>query len=91
MDFSRNGKQNILFGHFLKTGNQFQIDKPGSKPLWHGIGDIRKIFYKEIGNGVLAIDHIENFQRCPDIFQFAKRIMTSPVGFIIIQQQCTET
>jgi hypothetical protein len=25
---------------FLKTGNQFQIDNPGSKPLGHGIGHV---------------------------------------------------
>src|SRR5450631_371156 len=76
---------------FLKTGNQLQIDKPWSEPLRHGIGDVRKVFYKKIGNCILPINHIEDFEGSPYIFEFTKRIMASAVGFVIIHQECTES
>src|SRR4029077_3907195 len=76
---------------FLKTGDQLQIEKPRSKPLRHGIYNIVEIFYEEVRNGVFAIDYIKNFQGGPDIFQFAERTMTSPIGLVIIQQKRAET
>src|SRR5258707_15473361 len=76
---------------FLKTVNQLQIDQPWSKPLWHGIGNVRKVFYKQIGDRIFPVNHVENFKGGPYIFKFAKRIMTSAVRLIIVQQESTKT
>ena len=70
----------------LKPGHQFQIDKPWSKPLWHRVSSVREILYKEIGNGIFPVNHIEYFKCGPNIFQIPEGIMASPVRFIIIQQ-----
>ena len=88
---SQPGKIPSVSGQGLESGHEFQIEQSGGKPLGHSVGGVGKIFYKEIGNGILPVNDIKNFKTQPDIIKGAKGIVTSSVGFVVVEQQGAES
>jgi hypothetical protein len=70
----------------LKSAYQLQVEQAGGKPLGDGIGGIGEVLDQEVGDGVVTVDQIEDFEGSPDIIKIPEGVMTSAVAFFAIQQ-----
>ena len=73
-----------------KPANQFQVQQAGGQSLGDCVGCIGKVLDKHIGNGILTVDQVKNFEGRPDVFKVPKWVVAAAVAFFAVHQQCAE-
>ena len=59
----------------LEPRDQFQVDQPRGEALRQRVGSVGEILDQQVGDGILSVDEIEDFEGSPDILQATEGII----------------